>query len=604
MKFYPSTASINYSNKTDLNTEIPLAYINTNYAENTININIHEKYNYDKVKEVLPYDIFNSKNDGFPEITLFNKDKSEITINDQQEMLIRKSNTYDYMYIPKSYITFEPYTFYYSVLAKKKIKYTSIRKFNIKIAFNDKSLAKNMIKYFTPLNGKTLYPSNITFNNNDSSLNSFMMSSLDDLDFLFISCNDGEHYLNGEIIDIDELLNYSVIPVIICNQYTAHSSLKNPLDKGIEMQFKLKENTVMNSPEIVSDGYFEVPQNGNDYSFLDLFMFNPIYAPVLVKEFTNKGYVIYCKDNFVAELDKYYANFYNILMTVYLNGYIKTKRQKEWITDVIPDYIVENGQLVQKDKFTSKIELNKLLNLYENDAYPIKVEITNKNCEIDNNVYYTGMSSNYLVFKKVYLKDISDPVKEPNQISIYTSRKNIMYYDRFTYTIEQNIKNNIKCNIKNNTLYINITPFKNTYLNTRNFKYPINLNYELKDELTQSIYLLWNKDVSSVYYSEEYTENDILLAEIIITKDKKTTYLYDMRQRGGGLSDDDEKDADCFDINNVYGKAYRRGGSLIATVTLPKKYSNKHDEIYNIIYKSLRKNMIADDYLILNLEYE
>ena len=77
-----------------------------------------------------------------------------------------------------------------------------------------------------------------------------------------------------------------------------------------------------------------------------------------------------------------------------------------------------------------------------------------------------------------------------------------------------------------------------------------------------------------------------------------------MRQRGGGLSDDDEKDADCFDINNVYGKAYRRGGSLIATVTLPKKYSNKHDEIYNIIYKSLRKNMIADDYLILNLEYE
>ena len=164
------------------------------------------------------------------------------------------------------------------------------------------------------------------------------------------------------------------------------------------------------------------------------------------------------------------------------------------------------------------------------------------------------MSSNYLVFKKLYSKDYSDPIKQNNQISIYTSRNNIIYYDNFIYTIEEDLTNKITCTIIDNTLSINIKPFKNTFLDTRTLITQINFNYELKDVLIQSIYLIWNYETKTIELKTEYNANAEQLAEIIISKDKKTTQIYDMRLRGGGLEEESKDNYDCFDISNILGK--------------------------------------------------
>ena len=76
-----------------------------------------------------------------------------------------------------------------------------------------------------------------------------------------------------------------------------------------------------------------------------------------------------------------------------------------------------------------------------------------------------------------------------------------------------------------------------------------------------------------------------------------------MRQRGGGLSKTEEDNFDCFDIGNILGRPYRKGGTLITKVNIPKKYEYNKDKIYKIIYEELSKNMIADDLLVLKLNF-
>ena len=45
MKIYPSKSQIEYTDKVDSNMDIPLAYINSDYIEKTITININNKSN-------------------------------------------------------------------------------------------------------------------------------------------------------------------------------------------------------------------------------------------------------------------------------------------------------------------------------------------------------------------------------------------------------------------------------------------------------------------------------------------------------------------------------------------------------------------------------
>ena len=87
---------------------------------------------------------------------------------------------------------------------------------------------------------------------------------------------------------------------------------------------------------------------------------------------------------------------------------------------------------------------------------------------------------------------------------------------------------------------------------------------------------------------------------INISQDKENTKnnILDMRIRGGGLLEDEKDNFDCFDIGNIYGRPYRKGGALI--ITLPKYLEEYKDIVMNIV----KQYMLADDYPIIIFEEE
>ena len=93
-------------------------------------------------------------------------------------------------------------------------------------------------------------------------------------------------------------------------------------------------------------------------------------------------------------------------------------------------------------------------------------------------------------------------------------------------------------------------------------------------------------------------KDGIILMTIDISQDTEQTenILFDMRQRGGGLPEGEKDNYDCFDIGNIYGRPYRKGGSLI--ITLPKYMEEYKDMIMSIV----KQYMLADDYPIIIFE--
>ena len=82
--------------------------------------------------------------------------------------------------------------------------------------------------------------------------------------------------------------------------------------------------------------------------------------------------------------------------------------------------------------------------------------------------------------------------------------------------------------------------------------------------------------------------------EIIIEQSIETKDLYcDMRQRGGGLPESEPDNYDCFDIGNIIGRPYRKGGSLI--ITLPKNLKPYE----SIVMNTVKQYMLAEDYPII-----
>lgn len=596
MKIYPSKHLLNIVDEVDLNEEVVIGYINTNYEKEDININIREDFNYDETKEILPYELFTSKNGLYPEITLYDK-VGPLDKKHQNSLMIRRGDKY--AYTPNASITYNPITFGYNVLAKKQIKYTSFRKFNIKVACNDMNLAKILIQYFADMDGGNLFPTNIKFNNGDVKIESLIDASLIKTDFIFIDSNDGEYYKNGEVIKYNEFLNYQTVPFIICDSIPNSEKIEVPE----KLKFYTDENIAMNAGEIEIEKYFNIPKDETNIKYYTPFKNINAVSPIIIKEYINKGYVIYCHRDIIKSISKYYSIFYETLFKVYLNSYISTPTIYEWITDVMPDYIVQSGRLIQKDKFTSHMELHKLLSLYENDVYPIQVNILPPKNETTPIVIYTGISSNYLIFKKLQTPVYSDPIKGNNQISIYTEEKNIMYFDKFVYSIKENITNKISYITEDNYLIITVQPFKNTYLDTFNFNTPTVLKYLIEDIPTQKLSIGWNTNTKEIQIATKEIENQIILADINIVKSNKRTNIYDMRKRGGGLNEDTDV-LDCLDISNILGKSYRKGGTLIATINLPLKYKDKESELNEIIYNALKNNMIAEDHLILKLNFK
>lgn len=596
MKIYPSNHIIENNDSVDIYEDIVLGYFDTEYLTNIVKININEEYDKNSTEAVLPFDNFKTL-----DISLFDSDDNVLSGTSISDVLKRQSDG-KYLYTPKATMTFSPTTFNYTVIAKKNIEYSSSRKYNIKVNCLDNSLAEILMYYFADSYNRDICPTNIRFNNGDRKIESLYNNGLDKCDFVFIKSRDGKHILNedgtnGELIDLNKYIDKNIVPWIICDKYPDSKDVISLTD---EIDFDLSKNVVNNTKTFTTTKYLSKPIYKMDEMPHDLFDI-PLreMSPIVIKEFINKSFVVYCHTDFMDRLRETYPIFYEVLMYVYCNSYVSTDPSNEWITDIMPDYITQNGRLTQKEKFTSNMELHKILGFRQGEVDPVEVKISSEK------VYYTGLSSNYLVFKKLMNSSDADPIKQDDQISIYTSRNTVMFYDKFIYIVEESISDKITYSVSNDILSVRVKPFKNTYLNTSSFKYDKVISAAIsKTEDIQNFSLVWDMSLKEIELTDSPDDNDIILATIQVFKSREESKFLDMRRRGGGLSDGHEDVYECLDIGHTLGRPYRKGGALIADISLPYKYKDKHEKIYKIIYDILSKHMVADDFLVLNIEYD
>lgn len=618
MKIYPGKHSIYNVDSVDTSEDIALGYLDSEFIEETISIRVNDDLDEASKIEVYPYNTFDTL-----EVTLYDENENALTVQNQNDTMTRQESG-KYMYMPKASLTFDPITFKYRILAKKNMEYSSYNKYNLKVACGDMDLAKEMIQLFADSyqNERKMCPTNIKFNNGDMKTESLIQSSIEDNDFVFIRSSDGEHMdmVKSEIdlddedenddstklepvkIDLDDYFSKNVVPWIICDQLPGEK-VPNYTDNE-SRTFNIKKNSAVNTSPYETVFYFDLPKPSGEIEYHDIFGDFKKKTPIVIKEYVNKGFVVYCNSKFMNNVVTLSDIFYDTMMYVYFNSYIKTKEITEWIADTMPDYVMQNGRCVKLDKFTSHMELHKILGLKEGDASVISIDITQPGGGETIVVSYKGMTEKYIVFEKEKNTEYADPIKGDDQKSIFTERKNIVYYSGSVYKVKERIADKISCKLDGDELTVYVKPFKNTDLNTREFLITANDTIKIDSSLTlQEVNLVWNNKLRGIQLVDSIDEDkQVLLAVIQVHREKKGSKLYDMRKRGGGTIEDDEN-FNCLDVGHILGRPYRKGGAMITTIDLPKKYEYRKDELYEIIYNSIKQYMVADDYLILELQF-
>jgi hypothetical protein len=587
MKIYPSTHNITQTEKIDLDIDIPLAYVDTKFTD--YKVDVVPYLSSSMTKEVIPYSTFNSL-----DVKLFDKYNNEINVGE-----ILQRNGEGYYYIPKDATSFVPQRFNYKAIGKKSIKYNTTKQYNLRVSCVDNStdlaFAKRMIKAFGDAPKRGICPTNISVNSQDLSFYSLLDSSIEENDIVLIETKDGKTY-DGEVaIDFDSYLSKCT------NMWLSiEDSEKYPvIVSEEELSCQLKSPKVMNSENIKYKHGFEINTN-IDSEVIYHNLFDTQNIPVMIIEHPRKGFVIVSHKSFLEELEKNINLFYEIMTYVYFNTYVASSFINEWIADVMPDYIVSDNKLNKKNKeskFTSNIELQHIFNLGQ-------TEISLADIFIDNdNVRYVGISNNYIVFDKI--KKGEDPSKPPGSISVFTPRQNIIYYNDFIYEIEDSIYDKIEHSKAGESIWVSIKPLKHSKMNINlkeetSLEIPLYMTVDYKEEKLKAIdvCIVFKDNVIGKVSKQEYKEDSHgqIVAEIRIYQSEEYSNMFDMRQRGGGLSEDEEPDFNLLDIGHIFGRPYRKGGTLI--ITLPKKLE-QHEAL---IEQAIKKHMIAEDLPILIFE--
>ena len=100
MKIYPGKHRIYNVTEIDANRDIALGYLDSEFLEEKIIINVNDELSVDSSTELLPYTSLKSA-----EITLYNKDGKPLNKEEQEKLLI-KQITGNYIYTPKASVTF------------------------------------------------------------------------------------------------------------------------------------------------------------------------------------------------------------------------------------------------------------------------------------------------------------------------------------------------------------------------------------------------------------------------------------------------------------------------------------------------------------------
>lgn len=608
MKIYPNKSNVSVTKEVNLITDVPLSFIDTNSSDYLFKFSTTELLKTEVKKEVLPYDRIDSKEF----ICLFNSDGTQIEYETLSKNFVREGNAY--VYIPYGSKIFSPRTFEYSVIAKKIMVYKSNMPYNIKaLSINNNGLSHKLMPIFGDAPKRLVSPSNVLVNNGDLSIDSLSSVSIKDADIAFISLKnhttaiEEDMYMPGETYEapFDKSVYIDGFNANIMGLYTDDSLVPEDddilADNSVIHFVKLKEAKeynmtildIYNTVKYTTDKVFTVPQGTSKVKYINPFG-DTTSTPILIEEHVGKGFMIYVSQDIINNIKSNSKVIYEAIIKVYLKGYLATGLLEEWITDKMPDFVAVNKKLTKKDKFVSSLELHKIFGLGENDVTPYTINIDKTRFPF---VEFTGMHQNYLTFKKNTEGDnkiYADPVKPDGSISIYTQRNNIIYYDKFIYHIDNNIEEKIQLERRNDEIIINLHPYKNSSLAIYipEIKEPLaiplvtiegNQEVHLKEE---NFYLIAKSNNSTSFFEvinvNKYTpDKGNILSTISINQKGTKKIIYDMRQRGGGLKAESEDNHDCFDIGHVYGRQYRKAGSII--ITLPS-YLKEHKElVLNIV---------------------
>ena len=623
MKIYPNKSILTVTKEVNPVTDIALSYIDTNAISYNISTLINENYKIKEKKEILPYDLISNNF-----ICLFDKYEKQIDTDKLMNNFQREGR--EYTYVPYGSQSFNPQVFDYNVIAKKTIKYSSNVLYNINmLVSNNPELANRIITICGDAPSRLVAPANVIVNNGDLSLDSLINCNMKKADFNMMLFKDNNTILEFNpstktyeevafnVLNIFDTFSINVIAVhkedSATKDWEEVENIPIALSKDkVELKlskdaivFKIKSPIVYEEVKHTSNMYFSVPNNTTSIIYHNIFE-SKDKAPILIEEHVGKGFIIYMTESLIEKAINNSNIIYETLLKVYFEAYLKTDKIEEWIADKVPDYIVNNKKLIKKDKFISNIELHKMFGVNFDEIIPYEVKI-------DNLIYpfvkFTGMSKNYLTFEKVLnddTKKYTDPIKPAGSISIYTQKQNIIYFNDFIYSINDSIEDCIKVERLNDSIIVNLKPFRHSSSGIY-IKYipepiiiPLIKVINNKEEQIQNadFYLISKKNESASYFdvvsSDDY-KNDMgnILATIQIRQNTSEKIIYDMRQRGGGLHIDEDDNYACFDIGHINGRPYRKASTLI--ITLPK-YLEEHKDV---IMETIKQYSVAEDYPII-----
>lgn len=615
MRIFPNTSGIVVSEKANMDTDIPLAYIDTNSIEYNIDIIIENEFKTKLKKEIIPYQKISNNN-----ITLFDKNEDQIPYNQVQESIIRDGK--DYIYIPSNSRRFRPKTFAYSIIAKRHSIYNSNMPYNIcALAYSCKAYANNLMSIFGDAFKKGEAPSNVTVNNGDLSLNAITNNQIMNTDITFVRLKSNEVIIEDDFMNEGETAEGMFDKDFFLDEFGANmiaffdTSLATDGTEGIneskvlvykseeESEYKIEDGIIYDDISIKTKYAFNMPKQKEGIIYHNLFNSGEL-APVLIEEHIKKGFFVYMSDEIINNVKDHKKIIYEVMAFIYFNRYLKSKTFTEYISDEIPDFEVKDMNLHRKIKFISKHSLDNIFALNE-DEVSIEDVIINKSKY--GFVEYIGMDNNYLEFKKVKDDKYKDPIiKEKDEISIYSGEE-IFFCKDFMYAINDNLEDCIKMVNDNKKIDIFYNDFRHTdssiYIKkssepitinlinktrSNDEEHTVNADYFIICKPNQGITLLSVID-SKIDIPKDY----IILATIKIRQRSDKTALVDMRQRGGGLPYHAKDDYNCLDIGHAYGRPYRKGGAII--ITLPKKIEAHKERIEMIV----KEHCAAEDYPII-----
>lgn len=579
--------------------EMPLSYINTQDTERNPKVIIYEEYLESSKKRVIPYSSFSSD-----DIYLFN-DKNEILEN-----IDFKRVGAEYFYEVKGQTEYNPLRYDVHLEIKKNLEYKNNKIFNINVCTIEKKDAETPLanKLITAFADKYIYgdcPSNIIINDGNRSVES-MSRAFNECNFVFLESDEGkvaEDIENrtkdeetGEKMTLDELLDNHINVWAFCKEYE-NRLIKDSVSSNSDYEINHSKNILYDSNKYYihrsqlnifdkEKGFVEVESGQYYYEYLN--------EATLIIHKQGKGYLIITPDWYINDIRETYKMFYETLIYIHMNSYLRSKSLNMWITDEPVDYLAYHNK--KYGRCHNIITLNDLLigtGISPDDSYSIiDVKVSSPD------VSFIGVNNNNeLMFFKTGGE--ANPLKKNNEVSYYTTKHSIInYHEEEVYMIETPIETELTST--ESGLYLTIKP---VYSTSKRLRVDEEQTFKITNFATQySIFVdSGTKFISNTFYVVPRTEIPKsgwkLIGTVSFSLSKNTT-ANDTRIMGGGLPEDQKDDFDMLDIGHIYGRPYRLGSTYI--IKLPKKVSNFDKRVR----KELDKHIAAGDEYIIHYNKE